>query len=897
MLKRAVLWLRSNMMRRRYEREMRDEMSEHIERSTHRLMARGLSHADAQKQAIREFGNLAYQHTEARDARGTLWLDDLAGDARFAFRHFARKPGTTVLMLIVLAAGMSVSTLLFSWVHGMAVMPPPAVALQSDLVRIRGTETDASGSGVRRFSQSEFDAYRGLTTHFDAVAGWIDDTGVLQVPDDPERIGYDADLVFVTDNYFRTIGVQPVLGGGLRAAADDDGAANATAVIDHQAWKTLFQQRRDVIGSRITVNGVALTIVGVAPEQFTGLRSLQGIQLWLPLAMHHELVSTSRTEYSAVGRLRRGVTLEAAAAAVQTVATRFDTTASRPDVAKPSTDIVPLLAANLDPGFDEEMGLIALLIAALGAIVLAVTCTNVSALLTGLASARRQEIAVRLSLGAARARIIRQLLTESAVLAVIAGAAALGIVALIFRLATAFVPDLPITLAIQWPTTAFTFSIALAVGVVFGLSPALHATRLALAGVLRDSGAGIASSRARLQRGLVVAQIAFTQPLIVLMATMVVFVATIARPTTGSDFAERVIKLDVRTPAAVAFDASDESQRRQRDLMLRLRDQISATPGVENAVIEWPDVSFPGDYAVRRGDEAGGVKAATAGVAVQVIEPGHFDVLGIPLKAGRRFDDTDLAPGATRTERPAIIGTDLAALMWGSANPVGRRLQITTDSLQNAPGATLVVVGVVDDPIARTRVAGESYRIYSPADIAIGSYSSMLIRTATDAAPMLPAIRGLVQNNVASAVVNAQTLAQIEEEMNRATQRVSAAISAAGMAALLLSAIGLYAVIAFAVAQRTHEIAVRLAVGARGNQIATSFVGDGLRLGALGLLLGLPAGMFAMRQLIVSMGMGQLPAIPIIVTATLGIIAVAAVSAWAPARRAAAVDPATTLRG
>ncbi len=881
---------------------MREEMNEHLERATRLLMDRGLPADEAVRQARREFGDVAYHQTKARDARGTLWLDDLLADSRFALRSFARKPGTTIMMLVVLAFGMSISTLLFSFVHGMKVQPPPAVTLEDDLVRIRGsrlTNSRFDPVSPRRFREEEFLAYRNLTSHFTSVAGWVEQNGVMQIPEDAARLGYAAELNFVTENYFRVLKVQPILGVGLPTVTPADPAANAVAVIDYDTWRDQFGRRRDVLGSEVTLNGVSITIVGVAPPRFGGLG---GVQVWLPLGARSLLLDTPDDEFRAVARLRPGVTRAAATTAVQTIAARADTIVGETIIRQPGANVAPLLAQNGAPEFEADIRKMAMGLGGLGTLVLLVTCTNVSGLLTGLASARRREIAVRLSLGAPRTRIIRQLLTESAVLAVVAGAAALAIVAIFFRVAFALIPEPPLELSIEWPTTLFTFAIALAVGIVFGLSPALHATRLAIASVLRDSSGGIASARARLQRGLVVTQIALTQPLIVLMTTMLVLILAEMKPITESNAADRVVTLRVQTPTTVNWDDTPESVRKQVELMVRLREQVRATPGVETAVIDWRQVDYPGVYSAHPEDKVGGKPDATADLAVHFVEGAHFDVLGIPIKSGRTFRPGDLRAAMTSSEAPGIIGADLAAHLWGNADPVGRRLQTLAEpgnsSGPPSPDAglrTIVVIGVVNDPVARTRTDEDPYRVYLPADTA-RSAEYMLIRTAAAAAPLLPTIRGLAQNVAASSIINTQTLADVEEQGNRDRRRISGALSAGGIVALLLSAIGLYAVISFAVTQRTQEIAVRLAVGANRNQITYSFVREGLRLGAFGLVLGLPVGLFAMRQLVAVLGMGQLPTAPIILIASTGIFLVAAASAWRPARRAAGVDPATALR-
>ena len=909
MLNRVRLLIRSIVLRRRLEREMQEEMADHLQRSTARLIARGLSPEEARREAVREFGNVTYLQEQARYARGTAWLSALVADSRFALRHFGRKPGTTITMIVVLAVGMSVSTMLFSYVHSYAAQPPLAIALEDDLVRIRGSQdAGAAGRASRTFSEEEFLEYQRLTDHFRAVAGWTGQMVALDAGDDPERRGLDAKATFVTENYFAVLGVRSILGPGLPVRESDDAATTAVAVIGYTAWDQLFGRNPGVIGSTVAVNGVPVTIVGVAPERFIGMEAPITFQLWMPLSAHRLVMQQPADGFRAAARLHPDISPHEATAAARVVATRLansgkeiraldPATGKEIDARDPSTEVVPLLAANGDPMFDRDVRLMSFLVGLLGLLVLLVSCTNVSALLTGLAMARRQEIAIRLSLGASRPRLIRQLLTESALLATIAGAAALGIVWLALRAVTRLIPELPMKLEITWQATIFTFGIALAVGVGFGLSPALHATRLALASALRDSTAMIAAARARLQRGLVVAQIAFTQPLVVLLAAVLLLVLGNYQPPSRTELADRLVNLSLRPPAPVTGESSPagaEANQRLRLTMRQLVDRLEATPGVEAAVIDWGSGPPLGSYFVHPDDRVDGAPQHIVPLSGGTAGEGYFGIMGIRLLRGREFKPSDVGSVDTRSgETAVIVGADLARRLWAGADPLGRRLRAASDS---ATASTLVVVGVIDDPQAENRKAGQDYRVFLPPDTSQVS-PRVLLRTAGAADPLIPAIRDVVQQEVPGTAIKLRTLADIEDVRRKHFRVITGGVSAAGLAALLLSAIGLYAVVAFSVGQRTREIAVRIAVGARARQIVQRFITDGLRLSAIGLALGLPISLIGLRTLLAAdEDFPSIALAPVTAIAALGVILVATAATWIPARRAAAVDPAVTLR-
>lgn len=905
MLRRASLRLRSIVLRRRLEREMQEEMAEHLERAAARLIARGLSAQEARRQAMREFGNVAWLQEQARDARGGRWAETLAADVRFALRHFGRRPGTTAVIVAVLAIGMSVSTSLFSFLRSYSVESPPGIPPAANLVRIRASESGPEGAGTRTFSRDELRGYESLTDVFGAVAGWADAGVTIDVGGDDGRRMHQGAATFVTDDYFAVLGVRPVLGAGLPAGGSAGGAP--VGVISHAAWNDLFGRRRDVIGATLGVDGVPVTIVGVAPPRFVGGGILTPYKVWLPLSSRPLWVPDSEGDdeaFRAAARLRAGVSLARATSAVRVVAARAAAADDAPADAlerRRTSDVVPLLAASGDPNFERKLRLMTVAFAGLALLVLLVTCTNVSALLTGLAMARRREIAIRLSMGAARRRIVRQLLTESVLLATTAGAAALGIVWLLHHAATALIPEMPFTVEVSAPAAAFTFAVALAAGVLFGLSPALHATRLTVASALKDSDAKVAGARGRLQRVLVVAQIAFTQPLIVGVVALALLLAGAYERQGLNDAGDRILSLRLRPAgaAAAARDPDAASSPERRDGIERLRERLERTPGIARAVLDPRYATTLDGYVAHPDDRVDGGTREPLRLSAPAVAPGYFAAMGIPLVLGREFAPADVraAPARPGADLPVVIGQDLARRLWPGANPLGRRLLPPADSAASAP--TLTVVGVVDRPADEDRTSGQGYRVYLPPDSARAAASlALLIRTTGPAQPLVPAIRAAAREELPGMTISSlRTVADMESEVRHAYYVTAAVLAVGGLLALFVAAIGLYAVVAFAVAQRTGEIAVRVAVGARARQIVGRFLGEGVWLGAIGVGVGLPLSLVGLWMLLAADP--ELPGVPlgwVGAAAAVGVLAVATAATWVPARKAAGVDPAIVLR-
>jgi predicted permease len=653
-----------------------------------------------------------------------------------------------------------------------------------------------------------------------------------------------------------------------------------------------------VIGRTMTVNGVTVTIVGVAPRRFAGARTGGSqMRVWLPLSTRPQVQQTPSTLTSyddarlgLVARLQPGVRAEQTGPTVQAIAARAADQVTTSAGADASADVVPLMGNNYfpPPGGPEEPSAGRLFGLIFPVLVLLITCTNVSALLAGRGVARRREIAVRLALGAGRRRVVRQLVTETVMLAMIAGALGLFVIWLLLRLFDANIPDLAIE--IDWRALAFTFTLALVAGVLFGLSPALHATRLALQEALKDS-AGV-TRRLRLQSWLVVAQIAFTQPALLAMGALLLEMRADLRELPVQRDSDRLVEMHFNVNPR--YGALDDDRERT---LVRLQERLAAVPGVEGVVRQENRDSF--DVEVHPADTVAGLELASPQQVDAIAAPaGYFPLMGLSFVRGRDFDAAERGQDGA-----VIIGSGLAQRLWGGADAIGRRVVSVGPNLSRT--RTFTIVGVVDDATIDERNrerrlpplpgADGVVRVYKPR---VHTTGHLLIRTHGPAERLLPAIRAAAADEApALPVVAARTLAADEASERRSVVAAISAAGGTGALALLLSAIGLYAVVAFAVGQRVREIGIRTALGAGSRQVVSLFVRRGLRLCLAGLVIGLALGIGGVR--VISAAEGNEPP-----TGTLGlsalvavfVIGVALLATWIPARRAARIDPLDALR-
>jgi predicted permease len=873
------------------ESRMDHEIRFHLEMETERLMREeGLDAAEARRQALIAFGGVDKHKEDLRDDRGLAWLAALTGDLRFALRYFARHKATVAIIMIVLALGTGANTMIFSVFQSQFLRPAPGVPDDDSHARIWGQQRDTRLAAwhERGFTHPELTALAQRTDVFRDVAGWTSDDVSFAADSGAARV---MAAQYVTPNFFSTLGVRLIAGQGLsRFARQPADLPDRTAVMSEAVATQLYGSAAGAIGGTVLVNEVPLRIVGVAPRGFQGAaKNMGAVALWIPMSARADIARIDprwiedAPVLSLFARLDQDASrTQASALATQVAAGTLPDSAARVGISR-SAHVQEMNAPS--PGARRQLMKLFVAAGAIGLLILLVGWMNVSSLMVAAAVARRHEIAVRLSMGASRARILRQLVTESTVLAV--GGGLLGLLLAWWALAAVWA-DAGMDTTPDAATFAFTLLFAVATGILFGLSPALHATRGQLADAMRGSRGG--AGRARLQRMFVGAQIMLSQPLLVLLGVMISLVIYVFEPHAPS-MSANVIKVEFQPLQRTGGPGQ------RREAVDSLVPRIAQRAEVRSVLHE----ALP--FEARNVTSADAARADSTLTLAQLVgaPPGWFALVDIPILLGRDVSWKDTASA----ERAVVIGSTLARRLWGDANPIGRRLVSPARRGTEQDSIALTVVGVYDAAYRLTDAAWEGEHGDSTPHMITAHgkrwrENEVLVRTHGPAESFLPELQRYVREQAPSlAVIGMQTLAQIDAEEYSQSLKVSAVFAAGGAAALLLASLGLYGVVSLAVQQRTREIGIRIAVGGRPRSVARMFLASGVKVGAMGLMLGLPLSMAALK---VAKSQGVIDDAPGVNVGVIGgvitllLLVVAAAAAWLPARRAARVDPASTLR-
>jgi len=815
-------------------------------------------------------------------------METLLQDLKYATRQLLRSPAFAIVATLTLAVGIGANTALFSLANAILARPLPEIAAPHGLVWI--TPVDSRGGHPLMLSYPDFLDYRDSTQAFAQASVIAHVEFAIASGGDPARVRG----ALVSGDYFRMLGVRFALGRGFLPEEDVVGATTSAAIISYRLWQDRFGGGTGAIGAKITIDGQSFTIVGVTPERFNGVEHSERRDVWVPISLagtrlpgfENFLKQRDTWWLTAVGRLAPGVSIDRANSALSTVAARI-AKADSVEHAFVTARAFPM-RGGLGPTDGNDVAPVALLAFAVTLLVLLIACANVSNLLLGRAVARRREIAVRLSIGAARRRIVRQLLTESVLLAACGTAVGFIFASWATDVIASIIPA-PIDVSPDARVLWFTIAIAFLTGVGFGVVPALSATRADITSVLKEAAIGFDRSRARLQRVFVVAQVSLS---LVLLVTAGMFLGALYKSTQVDvhfDATDRVLA------ASFSLELNGFTQERGTAFLDELHARVMALPGVASATFTnqvpmgerhiGADVAIQGDQAAtRRFGESGGFE-----VYESTIRPQYFRTVGIPLVRGRDFTRDDRV-GA---EPVALVSEDFARAAWPNEDPLGKRV-----STSGKNGPFMTVVGVARE--AQTYGLNERRRpiVYlAQAQHPKVMDLTLLVRKPAGAIQLAPAIRRIIRDMDRNLPVNdVQTLAQYRYDRGAESRLGSTLLAIFGGLALLLATIGVYAVMAFSVGQRTREIGVRVALGARSTEIIAMFLREGWRLAAFGIAVGiaLSAGV---AKVLSSVFLGLRMSDAIVFALGAGLLSFAVLAAcWIPARRAAGVDPMIALR-
>jgi putative ABC transport system permease protein len=809
------------------------------------------------------------------------WIQELRSDLGFALRYFARNKATSAIVIAVLALGIGANTIIFSAMQAEMLRPAPAVPDDDRLVRLWSTQRDNPTAkwNERDLTGPELAALAERGELFESVAAAHSHDVVLVGPDSAGPQGVRAQ--FVTPNYFATVGI-PLTGPGL---ARDASGGDLSVVLSHTMAEQFYQTAAAAVGQRLLVNDRVVRVAGVAPPRFQGARrNSQRPALWIPIDSRAELARVSprwmedEASLELFARLRTSASRDQATAAARDVVARhLPDSAARVGLAR-NAQVLDL--EQIAPGPESyELIFTITAISLIGLLILLVTCTNVSSLMVAAATGRRHEIAVRLSLGASRARVVRQLLTETTLLTMTGGA--LGVLltwwGYIWLDRTRAVQGVDVR--VDFGTLVFMLLVAAGTGIVFGLSPALHATGGRFAGALRDSGAG-ATKSSRLQRVFVTAQIVLSQPLLVMIGVMLSLGIQEYSPM-PRDVSERLVRVAFRPLAQSGGQAHRTEAVEQLIPRIAQRAEVhSVLPEAAGYALKYVNVRSS------KGTDS------LALLRVMGTQPGLFEQRDVRLLLGR---DVTLAD-TNAADAPVVIGSQLARRLWGETSPIGRVLLSPRSAEADVDTSRLVVVGVFEQPAAMG--VDDMIRAYT-AHEARWRRDAIVIRTRGPAEPYLPELRRVIRDLAPGLpVMEMKTQAQRDADERLIALKISLLAAAAAALALLLASLGLYGVVSLAVRQRTREIGIRIAVGAAPARVARMFLVSGVRIGVVALLLGLPVCVIGLHFALSTNALIAPELNPWHIGAgiTLILLAVVAVASWIPARRAATVDPATTLR-
>jgi predicted permease len=804
-------------------------------------------------------------------------------DLRYAFRALLKHRNFTAAALLTLALGIGINTSIFTLLYSVAFRPLPVKNPDRVVNVYQILEGDFSRQvegNVEMLSYPEYVNYRDRVVGVSGLAASAD-VNLYLGGDNVERING----LMVTDNYFSLLGGGSALGRTFFDNECQTAFQCPVAVLSYGFWQRRFASDRSVIGTSLTLNRQHFTVIGVAASDFRGVE-MTVPDVWIPVTMQPAVMPESKflalpncSWLSVIGRLKDGVSIQETQAEMQLVAAQMDH--DYPG-RKTTVNVMPGSYLNSPEVRSEGLPIAVLVMAAVG-LVLLIACANVSNLMLARAAARRKEIAVRLALGASRWRLIRLLLTESLVLAVLGGIAGLLLAVCLPPILLSVIPEAGLDVDFKPNATVFAymFLISLITGVAFGLAPAIESTKPNLTDALKSTRSRPRTSRPYLRNLLVIGQIAVSLVLLIGAGLLVRGL----RQAQSTDFG-----FDQKNLVVLSMDLTTQGydEARAATLYAQLSERLKALPGIKSVSLA-KVAPFSGALETTIDIEG---REATMSVGSNVVSAEYFQTLGIPLRRGRQFTEEDARTGESPAVTSTIISQAMANRFWPGADPMGPIARRFKDSA----GRSHEIIGVVAD-ISSVQVGNlDGPLFYTPASQVKLTGLSFVLRTNENQSAIVSAVREAARSLDKDVFVSAEPL---EDNVRRMLEpaRMGAWFSGTvSLLALLIAATGIYGMLSYHVVERTSEIGIRMALGAQRRNVLLLIVSDGMKLAAIGTAIGLAVAIVLAKVMsTVLFGLGPTDAFTF-ATVSIGALAVALLACYIPARRATKVDPLVALR-
>jgi predicted permease len=875
---------RNLLRRRKVDQDLDDEIQSTFDLLVDEQRNAGASPVAARREAALQLGGIEPLKEAIRGARAGSVVDEIARDVRYAARMLVKSPGFLATAVMTLAIGVGLNTTVFGFVY--ALLKPLPVEDLSSLVTVY--MTDERNPGERGVSRQNYVDFAERNDVFDNLtAEGFSSVNLSGSEGEPQRV----DASVVAGNYFATMGVKPLLGRSFTPAEDRTEGAELVTVLAHALWQERFSGDPGIVGRTITLNNSAFTVLGVMPPGFRGIEPIAGPDLWVPI-MTYPITTTGQTRqglasrrfdwFALTGRLKPGVTRSQAEANLKTIARQLEQAYPNDNGGRS----VGVRRLNVfDPGMQRHLFTSIGMLMTIVGLILFIACTNVANLMLARAAARQKELAIRQALGASRARLLRQLLTEGLLLSIVGGAAGLLVARSAQRILWSYRPPTlgpsDVDLALNLQVLVFTALVSLVTCVLFALVPALRASRPDVVAELKGQTSRVPGSgrRVNFQDALMSSQVALSLVALVVAGLFIRSLQTVERVDPG---------LDVAALGVMRFDlgAQGYAEPQGREFQRQVLERVSTVGGVDSAALA-DFVPLSGGAITRTvfiegedlTDRRNGRIMPTA-----IVGAGFFAALGTPVGRGRAFTDEDRA-----TASPvAIVNERLASQLWPGQEALGKRVKLFNTGFYE-------VVGVVGNMPSYSLGDDLSPILYRPLTQVYQSNLALIVR-ANDPGAAIGAIRQQIQAlDPRLPITGASTLSDVVYGTLWTPRMAAWLLTLLGLVSLMLAAMGIYGVMAYSVSQRTRELGIRVVLGAHPAALVRLVVGQGLRLALMGIVLGLVAALAATR-LLAGLLYGS-PTDPMTFAVVPAILALAVLAAsYLPARRATRIPPTTALR-